>query len=72
MVILPLYPLQKGNKIYRRKKMGVGKYYLPKVINKTEISLGLTPEIRDACPMVAGRIFVNFSFDSDEILFKEK
>ena len=34
--------------------------------NKIEISVGETPLILDACEMVAGRIFLNFSFDSKD------
>ena len=35
-------------------------FYLPNKINKTLMSEGDTPVIRDACPIVFGLIFVNF------------
>jgi len=37
---------------------------ISKYTNKALISAGLTPPIREAWPMVAGLIFVNFSRDS--------
>ena len=34
-------------------------------MSKTEISAGLTPEIREACPMLRGRIRESFSTASN-------
>ena len=45
------------------------KHYLPKKTNNTETSLGETPDILDACPMVFGEIAVNFSTASALRLF---
>ena len=42
------------------------KAYLPIYTINTEISAGETPLIREACPMVLGCIFLNFSRASEE------
>ena len=42
------------------------KLYLSKWIISTEISAGEMPLMREACPMVAGRILASFSFASLE------
>ena len=39
-------------------------FYRPKYTNNTLISAGLTPGMRDACPIVAGLIRVSFWRDS--------
>ncbi len=41
--------------------------YLPRKTNNTEISLGETPDILDACEMVTGLILDNFCFASIDI-----
>lgn len=40
--------------------------YLPIYTNKIDTSEGFTPEIRDACPIVLGRILESFSLASEE------
>lgn len=39
---------------------GILTAYRPNFISITFMSAGLTPGIRDACPIVVGRIFVSF------------
>ena len=48
-----------------------GHFFIESQMRSTDISAGLTPDMREACPMEAGRIFVSFSAASSRSPFIE-
>ena len=49
-----------NSKFFLRNMFHVKHYFNPRYISNTEISAGLTPLIRDACPIVKGRNLSSF------------